>query len=155
MARRSVLERARRAATAREHVELNAAPARPWPGRMGRPITGEADPRWVLATRTAEQLEGDVLPAEKRASLIRLCRLLGLSLFDANLVIAIVQDQARRGHAGAEIASVAEPQLSMVELPIAARVTGALRRRKPFAVGFALGAMLGLEILAVYWWLVL
>jgi hypothetical protein len=118
---------------------------------MGQPITGPADPRWVLATRTAEQLEGDVLRAESRAALIRLGRLMGLSVFDANLVIAIVQDQARRGRVAERIAEAAEAQLALVELPLAARVSAAVRRRKRFTVGFLMGLALGVEVLVMSW----
>jgi len=55
------------------------------------------DPRWVLALRTREVLDGDRLGPASRASLIRLGRMMGLNTFEANLVIAIVQDGARRG----------------------------------------------------------
>ena len=81
------------------------------------PITDTADPRWVLAVRTAEQLEGTVLPPAKRERLLQVGRMLGLTPFDANLVLAIVQDQARRGHAPAYCAAAGEPQLRMVPLP--------------------------------------
>lgn len=59
-----------------------------------------ADARWVLAVRTAAQIEGGrgaVLSLEKRNRLTRLATRLGLRPFDANLVIAIVQDGARSG----------------------------------------------------------
>jgi hypothetical protein len=118
---------------------------------MGQPITGPADPRWVLATRTAEQLEGDVLRAESRAALIRLGRLMGLSIFDANLIVAIVQDQARRGRVSERVAEEAEAQLALVELPLAARVSASLRRRKRFTIGFLMGLALGIEVLVMSW----
>jgi hypothetical protein len=80
-------------------------------------ITDTADPRWVLAVRTAEALEGAILPPEKRERLIRLGRVMGLSPFDAALVIAIVQDQARRGYAPAYCPTAGESQLRMVPRP--------------------------------------
>jgi hypothetical protein len=55
------------------------------------------DPREVLAARTAEQLQGDVLTPERRQRLSRLASRIGVRPFDANLVIAVVQDRARRG----------------------------------------------------------
>jgi tellurite resistance protein len=55
------------------------------------------DPRWVLAMRVNESMQGAVLPPERRQSLLRLGRVLGLTAFDSNLIIAIVQDRARRG----------------------------------------------------------
>ena len=54
----------------------------------------------MLAVRTAAQIEGGrgaVLSLEKRNRLTRLATRLGLRPFDANLVIAIVQDGARSG----------------------------------------------------------
>lgn len=60
------------------------------------------DPRWVLAMRTNEAMQGAVLPPERRQSLLRLGRVLGLTAFDSNLVIAIVQDRARRGETVAD-----------------------------------------------------
>lgn len=81
------------------------------------PITEATDPRWVLALRVAEQLEGAVLPLDKRERLTRLGKVLGLAPFDVNLVIAIVQDQARRGHEPAACPGAAHPQLAMIALP--------------------------------------
>lgn len=60
------------------------------------------DPRWVFAARVASQLEGGhaaVLRPERRERLLKTARLLGLRAFDASLVIAMVQDAARRGEA--------------------------------------------------------
>lgn len=60
------------------------------------------DPRWVFAARVASQLEGGhaaVLRPERRERLVKTARLLGLRPFDAALVIALVQDAARRGEA--------------------------------------------------------
>ncbi len=88
------------------------------------PITDTADPRWVLAVRTAEQLEGTILRPEKREHLLKLGKVFGLTPFDANLVIAIVQDQARRGHAPAYCPTAGEPQLRMVPPP----------RRRPWSL---------------------
>lgn len=57
------------------------------------------DPRLVLAARTQAELQGAALPADRRRRLLGLAHRLGLRPFDANLVIAIVQDQARCGAA--------------------------------------------------------
>ena len=81
------------------------------------PIEDPTDPRWVLALRVAEQLQGPILPPDRRERLLRLARVLGLSVFDANLIIAIVQDQARRGTLPGQCARAGEPQLRMVPLP--------------------------------------
>jgi len=55
------------------------------------------DAHGVLAARTVEQLQGDVLTPERRQQLSRLAGRIGVRPFDANLVIAVVQDRARRG----------------------------------------------------------
>jgi hypothetical protein len=55
------------------------------------------DPRWVLAARAYAQLQGSALTYERRLRVMRTARHLGVRPFDANLIIAIVQDQARRG----------------------------------------------------------
>jgi hypothetical protein len=73
------------------------------------------DPRWVLAMQTQARLQGATLTPERRDKLMRNGRRLGLRPFEANLVIAIVQDQARTGLHLPE----SGPALSMVQ-PVAA-----------------------------------
>ena len=85
--------------------------------RAPQAIEDPVDPRWVLAVRTSEQLEGSILTLEKRQKLVRLGRLMGLRPFDANLIIAIIQDQARRGRLPQDCPAAGEPQLAMVPLP--------------------------------------
>lgn len=75
----------------------------------GRAVAGEnraaaglsaGDTRRVFAVQVAGQLEGGraaVLTAERRRGLLRRAQGLGLRAFDANLIIAVVQDEARRG----------------------------------------------------------
>jgi len=87
------------------------------------PITRHDDPRWALAVKVADAMEGSLLPPEKRKRLIRLGQALGLTSFDANLIIASVQDQARRGVSSARLAASAEPALRLIASP-------AERRRK-------------------------
>lgn len=58
------------------------------------------DARWVFACRVATSLEGGraaILRPESRDKLLTQAGRLGLRQFDANLVIAIVQDTARCG----------------------------------------------------------
>jgi len=57
-----------------------------------------ADARWVFAMETARRLEGNaqaILRPQRRRDLHLLATRIGLRPFDANLVIAIVQDAAR------------------------------------------------------------
>ena len=86
------------------------------------------DPRWVLAVRVSESLQGATLPPERRRRLIKMGRVFGLTEFDTNLIIAIVQDQARRGHRPEICPRMGEPQLRMVPAP-AARGPHVGRRR--------------------------
>lgn len=57
------------------------------------------DPRWRLAMQAQAQLEGPVLAPERRERLMNNARQLGIRPFEANLIIAIVQDKARQGRA--------------------------------------------------------
>jgi hypothetical protein len=81
------------------------------------PITEATDPRWMLATRTASELDGEILRPERRDELVHFGKSLGLTPFDANLIIAIVQDQARRGCPPDHCPAAAESQLAIVTLP--------------------------------------
>lgn len=59
-----------------------------------------ADARWVFALRAASALEGGlagIIRPEVRERLVHDARKLGLRPFDANLIIAIVQDGRRSG----------------------------------------------------------
>ncbi len=54
------------------------------------------DPRVILAAQTRAALIGAQLTPDRRARLRLVARHLGIRPFDASLVMAIVQDQARR-----------------------------------------------------------
>lgn len=121
------------------------------PGAAEELLAGPADPRWVLAARTAEVMEGAVLPPQRRERLIRLGGVLGLSVFDANLVIAIVQDQARRGYPKESILSQAEAQLRMVPLPRRHTFREAFTGRKGWMLGAILAGILVVEMALLVW----
>lgn len=55
------------------------------------------DSRWMLAIETQRALQGAVLAYEDRKRLLGLATKLGIRAFDANLIVAVVQDRARRG----------------------------------------------------------
>jgi hypothetical protein len=73
------------------------------------------DPRWALAMQTQARLQGATLTPEHREQLLKCGRKLGLRPFEANLVIAIMQDQARcaakalKPQPGAQVIERAEP----------------------------------------------
>ncbi len=96
-ARRSVTEENRAAA---RNLELDAS-----------------DPRWVLAARTYTQLEGTTLTFDRRQKLMRTAERLGVRPFDANVIVAIVQDHARRGHRLHEAAGT----IALLDTPAASK----------------------------------
>jgi len=55
------------------------------------------DSRWMLAAEAQRALQGTILAYEDRKRLLALATRLGIRAFDANLILAVVQDRARRG----------------------------------------------------------
>ena len=78
------------------------------------PQLDPTDPRWVLAMRAYSQLQGSTLTPERRQRVLDNAKVIGLRPFDANLIIAVVQDHARRGESPAE----AQSTLSMIAAPV-------------------------------------
>lgn len=103
-----------------------------------------SDPRWVLAMQTYDQLEGDILAPDKREKLIHMGRTFGLSVFEANLVIAIVQDRARRG----QTPHSAQTTLSMIRAP-----KNGNKYRRTWKIALCCSAVIVFEFALVYWWL--
>lgn len=61
------------------------------------------DPRWVFAVQVARAIDGGraaVLAPDRRQKLVAAAGHLGLRPFDANLIIAVVQDGVRSGEGG-------------------------------------------------------
>lgn len=114
------------------------APAR---RAMPRDDIKAVDPRWVLAVAAVRSLEGGraaILPSEERERLVRLAGALGLRAFDAALVIAVVQDAARRGDPlGGEVAD----RLAFIQAPTV--------RERGVRDLLVASALLGLGILCV------
>lgn len=107
------------------------------------------DARWVLAVRVAESLDGGraaVLTPEKRRRLVALATRMGLRPFDANLVIAIVQDSARSGERpmGPEVAG----RLSLIPAPgsVPAEADGVERSSSVWAVAMPVAAAVALAV---------
>ena len=82
------------------------------------------DPRWVLAVRASSQLQGTALTLERRQRVMRTAQQLGVRAFDANLIIAIVQDHARRGRTLSQAAGT----IALLETPSARRADRAILR---------------------------
>ncbi|MDI9403517.1 MAG: hypothetical protein QM516_06555 [Limnohabitans sp.] len=61
------------------------------------------DARWRVAEETQRAMQGAVLAFEDRRRILSLANKLGIRPFDANLIVALVQDRARRGESLANI----------------------------------------------------
>jgi len=123
----------------------DAASVSPHP--LGVPVADASDPRWVLAVRTGELLQGTLLTPENRRRLSHLGRILELSSFDTNLIIAIVQDQARRGHAPSACAAAGERQLAFVPGP---QARGGKGRRVATTLALV-GLLIAVEAFFLHW----
>ena len=115
------------------------------------PLTGGSDPRWVLAVRTAELLQGDILTPECRERIVRMGKMFNLTPFDANMIIAIVQDQARRGIEPHLCPTAGEPQLRMITPPKRRSVLEMLRTRYGLTLLALITIILTLETLLILW----
>ena len=91
------------------------------------------DPRWMLAAIAYAKLQDGPLTPETRDALIRKATRLGLRPFDASLIIAIAQDQARHGRA----LEHAEPTLRLIRPPQRTEPSWPAVRRWSMAVACA------------------
>ncbi|MEM1099507.1 MAG: hypothetical protein AAGH92_12050 [Planctomycetota bacterium] len=114
------------------------------------PISDTTDPRWVLAVRAAEKLEGSILRPEHRERLLVQGKAMGLTPFDTSLILAIVQDQARRGHAPAYCPTAGEPQLRMVP-PVRRRAWPKWSMKRWLAVAAGVAAFTAVELAVLGW----
>lgn len=119
--------------------------------KVDNPIRRHDDPRWVLAVMTSEALEGALLPPEKRERIVRTAAAWGLTPFDANLIIAVVQDQARRGVTAGARPAAAEPMLRTISAVYETEPQPASMLRKKLRLAWIVLGLLGLEfaILAI------
>lgn len=98
-----------------------------------KPDLDPTDPRWVLAVRAYTQLEGSALTFDRRERLMRSARCMGVRPFDASMILAIVQDRARRGGSLSDAAST----VAMLEPAVPRRDTNAVIVRWVAAVASA------------------
>jgi hypothetical protein len=104
-----------------------------------------------LAVRTAELLQGDILTPESRDRIVRMGRLFNLTPFDANMIIAIVQDQARRGIAPHLCPTAGEPQLRMISPPRQRSFKQLIKSRLSLTLAALLALLLAIESLLIMW----
>ncbi|MEQ8846006.1 MAG: hypothetical protein RIB58_14255 [Phycisphaerales bacterium] len=103
------------------------------------------DARWVFACRVAASIEGGraaILRPEARDRLLNQASALGLRAFDANLVIAIVQDSARCGQEPLGLGTADRlPLVRPAHVPTATSM--------PIMARVAIAAMVGVVLAAV------
>jgi len=93
-------------------------PRRPAAADVDLPAPRTFNPAQAFAALAAARIEGGraaILRPEARRGLMRAATAAGLRPFDATLIIAMVQDRARRGEPLAE--APADPRLTAVKLP--------------------------------------
>lgn len=116
------------------------------------PINSPTDPRWVLAISTAQMMQGDVLPPKKRETLMAQGKSMGLTPFDCSLILAIIQDRARRGIALDQCPSASESQLALIPLPPMRSFKSALGDNPKRTIAIACG-LFALQLLLIWIWL--
>lgn len=140
--------------TAATHLRLvgSSAPDAKPPTTNPTPITSPTDPRWVLAVSTAQLMEGTVLPPHKRETLMSQGKSMGLSPFDCSLILAIIQDRARRGIALDRCPAQSESQLALIPLP-AMRSFKSVLGDRPSQTMMIASVLLALQALLIWIWL--
>ena len=121
------------------------------------PALEPTDPRWVLAVRVAYMIQGGraaiLRPADRR-HLHRLASYMGIKPFDANLVIAIVQDAARSGDASsARVRLGPEVADRLVMLRVTERPARTERPTSPFALLLASSGVAAVLAAAAIRWI--
>ncbi len=123
--------------------------------RLATPALLSDDARWVFAVRVRREIQGGraaIVAPESRKRLLKLAHRLGLRDFDANLVIAIVQDDARLYPSPAPVpSSAAKGPLAMV------RPAQPDEGSRALVVWWSVGASVSLAGLACYFlirWLI-
>ena len=110
----------------------------------GAPDLHPASPHLAFAASIARALEGSMLTPERRESLVLEAQSLGLRAFDANLVIAVVQDRARRGESTEDITGPISVLSRPGRTPLRSNVQAVV-------AGTAIGLAVGFAILFVRW----
>lgn len=117
--------------------------------RRATPALLSDDARWVFAVRVKREIQGGkaaIIAPESRKRLLKLASRLGLRNFDANLVIAIVQDDSRLY--GTEIPIPSEAAKGPLALIRPANVEATQTSSN---IWLSIGASVGLAAFGVYW----
>lgn len=117
--------------------------------RRATPALLSDDARWVFAVRVKREIQGGkaaIIVPESRKRLLRLANRLGLRSFDANLVIAIVQDDSRLY--GTETPIPSEAAKGPLALIRPANIEATSTSSNIWA---CLGASVGLAAFGAYW----
>ncbi len=109
------------------------------------------DPRWIFAVQVAKCLDGGraaILRPEVRQKLVASATRLGLRPFDANLVIAVVQDGARTGDG--PLSHETEGRLRLVR-PVQSRAIFSESTLNLIVSGTTAAVAVGLFLFALNW----
>ncbi|MBL0928212.1 MAG: hypothetical protein IBJ11_11275 [Phycisphaerales bacterium] len=107
-----------------------------------------SEARRMIASAAAAALQGGraaILTPERRERLRFVARALGVRAFDANVIIALVQDRARRGEIAADTPAAQPP-------PAAPQARAPMRRAEVLSV-IAAVALAAVAVLAAVRWL--
>lgn len=127
----------------------SAAPDVKPPTTNPTPIRSATDPRWVLAISTAELMQADVLSPASRQTLMQRGKAMGLTAFDCSLILAIIQDRARRGIPLSNCPAASETQLALIPLPPMRSFKSALGDHPKRTLVIA-AALLAVQVLLVW-----
>jgi hypothetical protein len=105
------------------------------------------DARWKVAVETQRSLQGTVLAFEDRRRVLKLANGLGIRAFDANLIVALVQDRARRDEPIERIAST----LALLPVASAPPVRSAFSRGLAWACISAIATAIIGDTLLIIW----
>ena len=94
-------------------------------------------------------MQGLVLPPHKRETLMAQGKSMGLSPFDCSLILAVIQDRARRGIDLDGCPAASESQLALIPLPPMRSFKSALGSH-PKRVALIAGGLLALQVLLIW-----
>lgn len=97
-------------------------------------------------------MQAEILPPQQREALMRQGKAMGLTAFDCSLILAIIQDRARRGISLDQCPAESETQLALIPLPRMRPFPSALGQSPKRTIAIAVG-LFTLQLLLIWAWL--